>query len=120
MFVSAIANALGVDVPALPVAVTAPQFMEQNATIDAIFALAFGVLTHVSPTPPIVGGARLIKFLSEDLESITGGRLLLEKDMGRAAEAISATSKRRGLRLASRDRWLPQPHFPHNARIYIS
>jgi carbon-monoxide dehydrogenase catalytic subunit len=78
-----------VDVPALPVAVTAPQFMEQKATIDAIFALAFGVMTHVSPMPPLVGGARLIKLLSEDLEGITGGKLLLEDDMAKAAEAIS-------------------------------
>jgi len=51
VLVSAVANALGVDVPALPVAVTAPQYMEQKATLDAVFALAFGVLTHVSPTP---------------------------------------------------------------------
>ncbi len=90
ILVSAVANALGVDVPALPVAVTAPQYMEQKATLDAVFALAFGVLTHVSPTPPLVGGARLMKLLSEDLEGITGGKLLLENDMAKAAEAIAS------------------------------
>jgi len=96
VLVSAVANALGVDVPALPVAVTAPQYMEQKATIDAVFALAFGVLTHVSPTPPLVGGARLMKLLSEDLEGITGGKLLLENDMTKAAEAIAShISKKR-------------------------
>ncbi len=96
VLVSAIANALGVDVPALPVAVTAPQYMEQKATLDAVFALAFGVLTHVSPTPPLVGGARLMKLLSQDLEGLTGGSLLLEEDMAKAAEAISShISKKR-------------------------
>ena len=89
VLVSAMANALKVDVPDLPVAVTAPQYMEQKATIDAVFALAFGVFTHVSPTPPLVGGARLMKLLSEDLEGITGGKLYLEEDMEKAAEAIS-------------------------------
>lgn len=88
ILVSEVAKALNVDVPDLPVAVTAPQYMEQKATIDAVFALAFGVLTHVSPTPPIVGGQRLMKLLAEDLEGITGGRLLLENDMHKAAEAI--------------------------------
>jgi carbon-monoxide dehydrogenase catalytic subunit len=88
VLVSAVANALGVDVPDLPVAVTAPQYMEQKATIDAVFALAFGTFTHVSPTPPITGGARLMKLLSEDLEGITGGKLLLENDMVKAADAI--------------------------------
>jgi carbon-monoxide dehydrogenase catalytic subunit len=88
VLVSAIADALGVDVPDLPIAVTAPQYMEQKATIDAVFALAFGTFTHVSPTPPLVGGERLMKLLSVDLESITGGKIYLENDMAKAAEAI--------------------------------
>ncbi|MDI9644525.1 MAG: anaerobic carbon-monoxide dehydrogenase catalytic subunit [Candidatus Verstraetearchaeota archaeon] len=90
ILVCELANAFGVDVPDLPVAVTAPQYMEQKATIDAIFALALGALTHVSPTPPITGGTRLIKLLSRDLPGITGGSLLLEDDMAKAAESIAA------------------------------
>lgn len=90
ILVSEVAKALNVDVPALPIAVTAPQYMEQKATIDAVFALAFGVLTHVSPTPPLVGGARLIKLLAEDLQQVTGGALLLEDNMLKAAELIAA------------------------------
>jgi carbon-monoxide dehydrogenase catalytic subunit len=88
VLVTEVANALGVDVPNLPIAVTAPQYMEQKATIDAVFALAFGVFTHVSPKPPIVGGLKLMKLLTEDLENITGGKLFLEDDMVKAAEAI--------------------------------
>lgn len=101
ILVSEVAKALNADVPDLPVAVTAPQYMEQKATIDAIFALAFGVLTHVSPTPPIVGGARLMKLLTEDLKNITGGSLLLENDMVKAADAIEShiLAKRKGLGL---------------------
>ncbi len=95
------AKALNVDVPDLPVAVTAPQYMEQKATIDAVFALAFGVMTHVSPTPPITGGARLMKLLTEDLKDITGGSLLLENDMVKAADAIEShiIAKRKALGL---------------------
>jgi carbon-monoxide dehydrogenase catalytic subunit len=83
-----IANTLGVDVSDLPVAVTAPQYMEQKATLDAIFALAFGLFTHVSPNPPITGGSKLMKLLSEELETITGGRLYLENDMAKAVDAM--------------------------------
>ncbi|MGC8937060.1 MAG: anaerobic carbon-monoxide dehydrogenase catalytic subunit [Candidatus Methanomethylicaceae archaeon] len=101
ILVSEVAKALNVDVPDLPVAVTAPQYMEQKATIDAVFALAFGVLTHVSPTPPIIGGARLMKLLTEDLRNITGGNLLLENDMVKAADAIEShiLAKRKALGL---------------------
>jgi carbon-monoxide dehydrogenase catalytic subunit len=88
VLVAAVADALGVDVPDLPIAVTAPQYMEQKATIDAVFALAFGTFTHVSPTPPLVGGVRLMKLLSTDLEGLTGGKIYLENDMIKAAEAI--------------------------------
>src|SRR3990170_4702858 len=61
--VTAVADALGVDPSALPVAVTAPEYMEQKATIDAIFALAFGLYTHVAPLPPVAGAPRLVKLL---------------------------------------------------------
>jgi len=103
ILVTEVAKALGVDVPDLPIAVTAPQYMEQKATMDAIFALAFGVFTHVSPSPPITGGTKLIKMLSEDLEDITGGKLYLENDMVKAANAIEShlLKKRLGLGLAS-------------------
>jgi carbon-monoxide dehydrogenase catalytic subunit len=85
--VAAISNALGgVPIPNLPVAVAAPQYMEQKATIDAIFALAFGAYTYVNPIPTVTGGPNLVKLLTEDLKGITGGILHLETD---AKEAVS-------------------------------
>jgi len=51
--------------------------MEQKATIDAIFALAFGLYTPVAPLPHLAGVPRLVKLFTEDVEGITGrGRLL--------------------------------------------
>ena len=94
-------NVMQVPIPDLPVAAVAPEYMEQKATIDAVFALALGVFTHVSPKPPITGGTKLMKLLSEDLENITGGKLYLEDDMVKAAEAIEAhiEKKRKALGL---------------------
>lgn len=40
MSVTALADHLDVDVSELPIAVTAPEWMEQKATIDGIFALS--------------------------------------------------------------------------------
>lgn len=101
LLVTAVAEALGVDPSQLPVAVTAPEYMEQKATIDAIFALAFGLYTHVSPLPPVGGAPRLVKLLTEDLEEITGGKIAVETDMIEAANGIEAhiNSKRKGLGL---------------------
>ncbi|NLT94950.1 MAG: anaerobic carbon-monoxide dehydrogenase catalytic subunit [Clostridia bacterium] len=88
MLVTAIADALGVDSSQLPVAVSAPEWMEQKATIDGIFSLAYGLYTHFSPIPPVTGGAELAKFLTQDLEGLTGGRVALSDDPAEAAQAI--------------------------------
>ena len=90
MLVTEIANALGVDTSDLPVAVTAPQYLEQKATIDALFALGYGLYTHLAPIPPVSGGPDLVKLLTEDLEGITGGKVALANNPVDAADGIEA------------------------------
>ena len=102
MLLTAVANALGVDISDLPVAVTAPEYMEQKATIAAVFAVAFGLYTHVSPVLPITGAQDLLKLLTEDVENLTGGKLVLEADSLKAVEGIEEhiIKKRRALGLS--------------------
>jgi carbon-monoxide dehydrogenase catalytic subunit len=90
MVTTALANYLGVDTSDLPVAVTAPQYLEQKATIDGIFTLAYGLYTHLSPTPPVTGGPALVKLLTEDLEGITGGKVALGDDPIQVANDMEA------------------------------
>ncbi len=85
----AVSKALGdVPIPDLPVAAAAPEYMEQKATIDAIFALALGLYTYVNPVPTVTGAPNLVKLLTEDLREMTGGLLNVDKDATSAAEAI--------------------------------
>jgi carbon-monoxide dehydrogenase catalytic subunit len=95
------AEALNVDIPQLPVAATAPEYMEQKATIDAIFAITYGITTHVSPVPPITGSEDAVKLLTEEVEALTGGKVLVEDDPVKAAELIEKVilEKRRNLGL---------------------
>ncbi|MTI79413.1 MAG: anaerobic carbon-monoxide dehydrogenase catalytic subunit [Firmicutes bacterium] len=86
--VTALADTLGVDTSDLPVAVSAPEWMEQKATIDGLFALAYGLYTHLSPVPPVTGGPELAKLLTEDLEGMTGGKVALGDDPTKIAEDI--------------------------------
>lgn len=90
MLVTAVADALGVDPSQLPVAVTAPEYMEQKATIDGVFAVAFGLYTHVAPLPPVGGAPNLVKLLTQDVEGLTGGKFAVETDMVEAANGIEA------------------------------
>jgi len=101
MLVTALADHLDVDIPDLPIAVTAPEWMEQKATIDGIFAVAYGAYTHLSPTPFITGAPNLVKLLTEDVEQLTGGKVALGDDPVEAAKGIEAhiISKRQKLGL---------------------
>jgi anaerobic carbon-monoxide dehydrogenase catalytic subunit len=102
MLVTALADHLDVDVSDLPIAVTAPEWMEQKATIDGIFAIAYGAYTHLSPTPFITGAPELVKLLTEDIEGVTGGKVALGDDPVQVANDIEAhiIKKRKGLGLS--------------------
>ena len=88
---AAISRALGgVPIPDLPVAAAAPEYMEQKATIDAIFALALGLYTYVNPVPAVTGAPNLVRLLTQDCKQVTGGILNVEEDPVQAANAILA------------------------------
>jgi carbon-monoxide dehydrogenase catalytic subunit len=90
MLVTALADHLNVDIPDLPIAVTAPEWMEQKATIDGVFAVAYGAYTHLSPTPFITGAPKLVKLLTEDVEGLTGGKIALGDDPVQVANDIES------------------------------
>ncbi|MFL0198613.1 anaerobic carbon-monoxide dehydrogenase catalytic subunit [Clostridium sp. WILCCON 0269] len=90
MLVTALADHLDVDVSQLPIAVTAPEWMEQKATIDGIFALAYGAYTHLSPTPFITGAPQLVELLTEKVENVTGGKIALGDDPVEVANNIES------------------------------
>ncbi len=88
--VALVSEALNAPVYDLPIAATAPEWMEQKATIDAIFAIAFGLYTHVSPTLPITGAPNLVSLVTEDVEELTGGKVVWEDDPVKAVDGIEA------------------------------
>ncbi|AKA70770.1 anaerobic carbon-monoxide dehydrogenase catalytic subunit [Clostridium scatologenes] len=102
MLVTALADHLDVDVSDLPIAVTAPEWMEQKATIDGIFALAYGAYTHLSPTPFMTGAPQLVELLTKKVEDVTGGKIALGDNPVEVANNIEAhiISKRKGLGLS--------------------
>lgn len=88
--VTAIAGALGVDPSQLPVVASAPEYLEQKAIADGIFAVSFGLLTHIGPVPPVTGSELVTKILTDDIAQLVGGKVLVEEDPVRAAAALVA------------------------------
>lgn len=83
-----LSKALEIPIPDLPVVAVAPEYMEQKATIDAVFALALGLYTYVNPVPTITGAPKLVKLLTEDCRQVTGGVLNVERDAAKAVQEI--------------------------------
>ena len=86
--VSELAKALGVDIPQLPVVISAPQWLEEQALADGCFGLAIGLTLHLSQPPPILGSAIVTKVLTEDLVNLTGGKVIVEMNPAVAADKL--------------------------------
>ncbi|HEX2966847.1 MAG TPA: anaerobic carbon-monoxide dehydrogenase catalytic subunit [Syntrophorhabdaceae bacterium] len=87
---SLISSTTGIAVPDLPVAAVAPEYMEQKATIDAVFALAMGLFTYVNPVPTITGAPNLIDLLTTGAKELTGGTMNVQTDPVKAVDEIVA------------------------------
>lgn len=99
--VNAIGGELDVDPSQLPVAASAPEYLEQKAVVDGFFGVASGLLVHIAPPPPVGGASKVTKILTQDVEDLTGGKLLVETDPAKAADKIKGhiDKKREGLGL---------------------
>ncbi|PAB59902.1 anaerobic carbon-monoxide dehydrogenase catalytic subunit [Anaeromicrobium sediminis] len=83
-----LARELGIDIPQLPLVLSAPQWLEEQALADGAFGLALGLPLHLA-IPPFVTGSKVItKVLTEDLPSITGGQLILDDDVISTADRL--------------------------------
>ena len=88
MVAKALAETMGISLPQLPVVISAPQWLEEQALADGAFGLAMGLTLHLAQTPPVGGSPVITKLLTEDLPAITGGRLFIEPDPAKTAELM--------------------------------
>lgn len=90
MVAKALADAMNVTMPELPVVISAPQWLEEQALADGAFGLAMGLTLHLAQVPPVAGSPLITKLLTEDLPGITGGRLFIEADPVKTAGQMAA------------------------------
>ncbi|MEE0777193.1 MAG: anaerobic carbon-monoxide dehydrogenase catalytic subunit [Bacillota bacterium] len=101
MVATDLAKAIGVDIPQLPLVLSAPQWLEEQALADGCFGLALGLPLHLGQQPFIAGSELVLKVLTESMKDITGGQVLVEMDPIKAAEQLEAIilEKRKALNL---------------------
>lgn len=83
-----IANELGIDIPQLPLVLSAPQWLEEQALADGAFGLALGLPLHLALPPFITGGKLVAEVLTEKLKDITGGHVIVDSDVISSADTL--------------------------------
>lgn len=102
--VTALANALGVDVDQLPVAAAAPEWYSEKAAAIGCYAVATGVFTVLGVTPPVLGSKNVTELLLSGLKEHLGACFAVEPDPKKAAALMirHIEEKRQALGLDSR------------------
>ncbi|NMA68513.1 MAG: carbon monoxide dehydrogenase, partial [Desulfitobacterium sp.] len=83
--VTALANYLGVDSAALPVAASAPEPQHEKALSIGTWAVAMGITTHLGVVPPVLGSKQVAELLTDGLTEVIGGKFYVETDPHKAA-----------------------------------
>ena len=101
MVATELAGALGIDIPQLPLVLSAAQWLEEQALADGAFGLALGLPLHLG-LPPFITGSKLVtKVLTEDMQELTGGRVIVNGNARESADILEAIidEKRKNLNI---------------------
>ena len=79
---------LGIDLPQLPLVLSAPQWLEEQALADGAFGLALGLPLHLALPPFITGSKVVTEVLTESLKDITGGHVIVNQDPKSSADQL--------------------------------
>lgn len=101
IIVKELAAALNVDIPQLPVVLSAPQWLEEQALADGVFGLALGLPLHLGLAPFVTGSQLVLDIVTKQMKELTGGELIVEEDPAKAAERLIGIieEKRAGLNI---------------------
>lgn len=96
-----LAEAIGVDIPQLPLVLSAAQWLEEQALADGCFGLALGLPLHLGLPPFVTGSKIAVKLLTEDMKNLTGGQVIINGDAKESADILDKIieEKRAGLNI---------------------
>ena len=83
-----LAEALNIDLPQLPLVLSAAQWLEEQALADGAFALALGLPLHLGLPPFVTGSPLAVKVLCEDMKQLTGGQVIINPDAKASADIL--------------------------------
>lgn len=88
MVATELAEALNVDIPQLPLVLSAPQWLEEQALADGAFGLALGLPLHLGLPPFVTGSSIAVSVLTEQMKALTGGFVVINPDGKQSADML--------------------------------
>ncbi len=85
---NALADYLGIRIDQLPVAASSPEYIAEKAVPIGFWAVDLGVFTHLGDPPNVSASERVVKWLTEDVENIFGGKFYVNADPYTSAEKM--------------------------------
>lgn len=83
-----LAEEIGIDLPQLPLVLSAAQWLEEQALADGCFGLALGLPLHLGLPPFVTGSDVAVKLLTEDMKQLTGGQVIINPDAVETADIL--------------------------------
>ncbi|WP_434797647.1 anaerobic carbon-monoxide dehydrogenase catalytic subunit [Terrisporobacter vanillatitrophus] len=83
-----VANMLGMDIPDLPVAGCAPEWMSEKAIAIGNYVVANGIDTYLGVMPPVTGSSRAVEILCGELKDKVGACFHVNENAEELAKMI--------------------------------
>ena len=93
------AKEMGITVPQLPFAGSAPEAMSEKAVSIGSWFVAMGLPTHVGVMPPIAGSELVYGLTTQIARDVFGGYFIFETDWAKAAQKILERIEKRAWKL---------------------
>jgi len=85
-----LAEALGIDLPQLPLVLSAPQWLEEQALADGAFGLALGLPLHLGLPPFVTASPIAVTVLTDQMKALTGGHVIINPDAKESADILDS------------------------------
>ncbi|MEE9115293.1 MAG: anaerobic carbon-monoxide dehydrogenase catalytic subunit [Thermoplasmata archaeon] len=99
LFMTTLANKMGVDIKDLPIVASAPEDMSEKATVIATWLIATGWPVHVGIFPFIHGSPLVVQIAEHTARDVYGGFFIFERDPHEASRRLINIIKHRRWRL---------------------
>lgn len=96
-----LAETLGIDLPQLPLVLSAAQWLEEQAIADGCYGLALGLPLHLGLPPFVTGSPKATRTLTQDMKHLTGGQVIINDNAKESADILEKIiqEKRSGLQI---------------------